>query len=275
MLWRRDAVRETIARINDAGRMRPPMPETTGLLVRAKYDIYSSIVETRGNAAAVAALEAGQRVILGLRNETSTLANRGRGLYDDRIVVMARGSNGGEPSLHEFLRASTEPTAQYDGSQRRNPTIKFRRAVGKNVFGDAELEQGRPAEGTIEMGVADHPNSPIAGTLFSLRPTAAAVRSGAGSVQRDTNHDGYFNAQDTNGIDDLDDSFKIHSGSMTNTDSAGCQTVHPQDYIAFRDAVRADAGQRIWQYVLTEIRQRPLSAWRVPMRTEAAPGLLP
>lgn len=237
---------------------------------RRQYDIYSSIVETRGDAAAITALEAGRRVILGLRKETSTLANRGRGLYDDRIVVMARGSNGAEPSSHEFLRASTEPTAQYDGNQRRNAGIVFRRAEGENVSGDSQPELGRLAEGTIEMLETTHANPRSAGTAFSLRPTPAAIGNGAGGVQRDSNHDSYFDSQDTNGTEDLNRTFKIHSGSNSNTDSAGCQTVHPQDFNAFRTATKADPAQATWQYVLTEVRPRNLAAWAIPMRMEPA-----
>ncbi len=270
MSWRREETQRAITRIQAAATQRPPMPETAGLNRFQLYDIYSSIVETRGNAAAVSALDANQRVIVGLRVETSTLANRGQGVYDDRLVVIAKGTDGGAPSVHEFTRASTEPTAQYDGNQRNNSNVTFRRAEGVNISGNHEPELGRLAEGTIEMLETTHPNPRRAGTNFSLRPTSDAVRNGADGVQRDTNHDGYFNDADVGGRVSLNNTFKIHSGSMNNTDSAGCQTLHPDDFAAFREAVSADSAQARWYYVLTETRPRTFSEWRVPMRLDPA-----
>src|SRR5690606_4517239 len=72
-----------------------------------------------------------------------------------------------------------------------------------------------------------------------------------GMVQRDTNADGYFTAVDPHGAQDLNPTFKIHSGSRNNTDSAGCQTIHPDDYRAFIDAAQSNPRQTRWQYVLT------------------------
>ena len=245
------------------------MPSTTGLGQRDLYDIYSSIVETRGNRAAIEAMENRQRIILGLRQETSTFTNRGQGVYDDRIVVLAKGDNAAPPTVEEFLRASTEPTAQYDGNQRNNKNVKFRRAEGANVSGDKEPELGRLAAGTIEMLETTHQNPGSAKTNFSLRPTRAAITGGANGVQRDTNHDGLFNALDVNGAAPLNSTFKIHSGSRTNTDSAGCQTIHPDDYARFRRAAKADTAQTTWYYVLTHTGQRMYTEWRIPMRSDA------
>ena len=240
----------TIRRVNDAGLNAPALPDTTGLSDAQKYDVYSSIVEVRGNQASQDALANGDRVILGLRNENVTTTNNGQGVYDDRMVVLARDADG-TVHVNEFNRASTEPTAQYDANQRSNPAVTFRREDSVDITGDGVGELGRIAEGTIEMFETTHRNPASAGTNFSLRPTAAAVAASADGVQRDSNHDGLFTAADPGGSVALNDTFKIHSGSRTNTDSAGCTTLHPNDYAAFRDAVTADANQNRWQYVLT------------------------
>lgn len=240
----------TIRRINEAGSHPPSMPDTANLSDQQKYDVYSSIVETRGTQASHDALEAGDRVILGLRNETNTLANKGQGVYDDRLVVLARDTDG-TMHVQEFNRTSTEPTAQYDGNQSANPDVTFRRSEGDDITGDGVPELGRLAQGTTELIETTHANPRSAGTSFSLRPSAAAVADGAGRVERDANHDGLFNADDVNGVVDLNNTFKIHSGSRTNTDSAGCTTLHPDDFGSFRSAVKADASQTRWQYVLT------------------------
>ncbi len=93
--------------------------ELVGLTEAQKYDVYASMVETRGNQNARDALGTQDSVLLGLRKETSTLASmdsngqRGTGVYDDQIAVLRKDANGGR---HWYMadRASTEPTAQYD-----------------------------------------------------------------------------------------------------------------------------------------------------------------
>lgn len=237
-----------IRQINEAGNGRPAMPDTEGLSTAQKFDVYASIVEIRGDQAARDALDGGDRVILGLRNENSSLANRGRGLYDDRIVVLSKDADG-TTHVQEFDRSSTEPTAQYDANQKKTDGIAFRRGEGQDVTGDGIPELGRLGEGTVAMLQTTHKNPSSAGTSFSLRPTQAAVAAGTDRIERDSNHDGTFDADDVR--TDLNDTFKIHSGSRTNTDSAGCTTIHPDDYSDFVSAVRGDGTQDRWQYVLT------------------------
>lgn len=244
-------VGHTLRRINDAGNNPPAMPVTTDLSDAQKFDVYSSIVETRATQAGNDALENGDRVIVGLRAENNTLDNGGTGVYNDRLVVIAKEADG-TVHVNEFNRTSTEPTAQYDANQRNNPNLTaFRRGEGIDITGDRVGELGRLAEDTVEMLETTHGNPRSAGTNFSLRPTADAVTNGTNGVQRDSNHDGLFDSTDPGGSVDLNDTFKIHSGSRTNTDSAGCTTLHPDDYTSFRNAVTADADQTRWQYVLT------------------------
>lgn len=240
--------------------------ELVGLTTAQKFDVYASIVATRGSQAASDALQNGESVLLGLRKETSTLASmgdrdsRGTGVYDDHIVVLRKQANG---ERHVFIadRASTEPTAQYDeraqpGPRRENTpyaNVAWRRSEGEDVNRDGIMDMGRLAEGTIEMAAADHPNPRLAGTTDAFRPSAEQLRAprDAHRLQRDSNGDGWFTHNDINGVQDLNRSFKIHSGSRGNTDSAGCQTIHPEDYLAFNNAARANPQQTRWQYVLT------------------------
>jgi hypothetical protein len=242
-------------RIDDAGTGRPAMPVTMGLSAEQKFDVYASIVETRGNQAARDALAKGDKVILGLRNEVSTLVNGGKGEYSDRIVVLSR--KDGVVQVEEFNRASTQPTAQYDANQKKN-VVTPRTPKGEDVTGDGIGELGRLSEGTTEMKITTHPNpSTTAGKTqfvktFALRPTPAAVRDGVGRVERDSNHDGIFDSKDIR-TNFKDDSFKIHAGSRGSTDSAGCTTIYPDDYDRFVSAVTDNSvmGQASWQYVLT------------------------
>jgi len=257
----------TLRQINEAGNNRPAMPDTKGLTTEQKFDVYSSIVQTRGNLAARKALNNGDKVILGLRNEDNSLVNKGKGLYNDRIVVLSRDPRNGTVTVEEFEHASTEPTAQYDANTRNKTTsknydpkllkemqssgAKARGAKGEDVTRDGIPELGRLSEGTVEMQKATHA-TPWAGTNFALRPTSEAVTNGANRVERDSNHDGKFDGNDVR--DNLNSEFKIHSGSKTNTDSAGCTTIHPADFKRFEAAVKGNGTQQKWQYVLSAVK---------------------
>ncbi|WP_349657190.1 XVIPCD domain-containing protein [Xanthomonas sp. 10-10] len=282
----------------------PSEDEMAALANGQKYDVYASIAQIRGNAAADQALATpGQRVILGLRQENSTLdamedsahptqrradnpatardeSRGGSGVYNDRLVVLWKDADG-TAHVVESNRANTEPTAQYDHhagntgarplgeggreNRRFDPSPGFesitrpRKIEGDDVNADGVRDLGRLHEGTIEMQRAQHPNPLLAGTMDNaLRPTQAAVAAGRGMVQRDSNADGWFDQTDVNGTQDLNDTFKIHRGSRGSTDSAGCQTIHADDYDAFLNAVQGNPEQTRWQYVLTSTTPGPV-----------------
>ena len=97
-------------------------------------------------------------------------------------------------------------------------------------------------EGTTEMRATTHPRNGHPDE-FALRPSQAAITAGAGRVERDSNGDGWFDARDTQGVQDLNDTFKIHRGSRSNTDSAGCQTIGGGEYDDFVATVRGTPGR--------------------------------
>ncbi|UYK86917.1 hypothetical protein NG827_15650 [Xanthomonas sacchari] len=269
------------------------------------YDVYASIVQVRGNDAAHDALSrANERVVLGLRQENSTLAamqdrqhsttlrednaatpnvneaQAGTGVYNDRLVVLWKDADGTRHA-QVAAKANTEPTAQYDhhaGNSGRRPRAEGgvenrtfapspgyesiaspRKIEGDDVNADGIRDLGRLRDGTIEMQMGQHPNPTRPGTMDNaLRPSQAAVAAGRGAVQRDTNADGWFDQADVNGVQDLNDTFKIHRGSGGSTDSAGCQTIHPTEYQGFIDAVQGNPAQTRWQYVLTSTTPGPV-----------------
>ena len=269
-------VAPTILRLHAAG-LPPRMPahglregetnEFLGLTAAQEYDVYASIAAVRGtNVVADELARNNNGVILGLRRETPSWASgngdgrAGTGVYDDRIVVLLRGANG-ERSVFAAHRASTEPTAQYDHHARlvgdaANPVYqgvtRHRPIQGQDVDGDGVRDLGRMADGTFELEIALHNNPASAGTDAALRPSRRAMDAGlgVGLIQRDTNGDGFFNGNDPNGVQDLNPTFKIHSGSRQNTDSAGCQTIHPDDYLGFINAVQTNQDQDFFKYVL-------------------------
>jgi len=314
----------TLQRLQQASSSPPRFPGQTqmdALSAAQQYDVYASIVQVRGNDAAHDALaRPNERVVLGLRQENSTLAamqgrdnsdtlrvdnpttpgineaHGGIGVYNDRLVVLWKDADG---SRHTQVaeKANTEPTAQYDhhaGNTGHRPRAEGgvehrtfapspgyesiarpRKIEGDDVNGDGIRDVGRLAEGTIEMRMGQHPN-PINGSMDNaLRPSQAAVAAGQGMVQRDTNADGWFDQADIRGVQDLNDTFKIHRGSYGSTDSAGCQTIHPDEYQPFIDAVQGNPGQTRWQYVLTNTTPGPVREQQrdqAPGRDAAAPA---
>lgn len=243
----------------------PSIEELQALESTQQFHVYASIVATRGNAQANDHLDIGNRVILGIRKETKTTINQGQGAYDDRIVVLWSSPDGTTGSLQ--FEATTEPSSQYDARAGFNPrpspfeTSTFRRAEGTDSNQDGVADLGRLAEGTIEMRATTHltPGGRGAGH-FALRPSRDAVASSPTGVQRDTNGDGWFDSADINGVQPLNDTFKHHMGSSTNTDSAGCQTLPRRNragddvYASYVEALRGTPGQERWHYVLTSAR---------------------
>ncbi|WJI17320.1 hypothetical protein MWN52_08815 [Pseudoxanthomonas winnipegensis] len=241
---------------------RPPrMPardETSALSQAQQHDVYGSIVAVRGDSAARDAMSTTDRVILGLRREDRTTEKNGQGVYNDRIVVLWTDDHGGKHA-REYNDATTEPTAQYDGHAKTIPAspgfgnVTTRtKTEGDDVNGDRVRDMGRLADGTTEMRATTHPYRGHPDE-FALRPSSAALTAGANRVERDSNGDGWFDARDTHGVQDLNDTFKIHRGSSRNTDSAGCQTIGGGRYDDFVQTVRATPGQDRWQYVLTSV----------------------
>lgn len=252
-------VQPMLRRLNEAARP-PRMPsaeETRDLPQAQQFDVYASIVATRGEPAATDALANHERVILGLRHEDRTTVGRGQGDYNDRIVVLWNDQQGGRHA-REFNTVTTDPTAQYDGHAKTNPrsqgfedVVTRAKTEGADVNGDRIADMGRLAEGTTEMMPAQHPYRKA--TEWAMRPSAEAIAAGANRVERDSNGDGWFDARDTHGVQDLNDTFKIHRGSRLNTDSAGCQTIGGNEYDTFVQTVRGNPDQNRWQYVLSSV----------------------
>ena len=199
------------------------LPSTEGMSQAQKYELYASYVTTYGDAQAKADLAAGKQVILGLRVDTTLGANAGKGAYDDRIIVLQAGKDGGK--VREFS-AATEPSSQYDGR------------YGGDADGDGRKELGRIAEGTVTFSKS---HSDKLGDV--LRPTEAH------DIVRDTNHDGRIGAGDKT-VKSTDGSFLFHAGGNTNTGSAGCQTMKPGDFQSFWNTL---GDQSRFNYVLVNV----------------------
>ncbi len=278
------AVIRMLDRVRTASRPpRMPVDDETEYLSQAQqYDVYASVIAVRGEAAARDALLTQDRVILGLRNEDRTTVERGKGAFNDRLVVVWRDAEG-QRHARTFLDANTEPSAQYDGHAKTRPrspgfgdVITRVKTEGDDVNEDGIRDLGRLAEGTTELLQTTHAlgqNDPE----FSLRPTPEAIAAGTRRVERDSNGDGWFDADDHNGVQQLNRTFKFHRGGDKNTYSAGCQTIRQDGYDGFVETIRGNPGQDRWQYVLTSVApgqtrevvpQRPLAPEQDPRHAQ-------
>jgi predicted chitinase len=186
-----------------------------------KYDHYKKIIEAQGGRVNDAP---GQRNLLGLRQETSTKANGGQGVYDDKMVMLWKDASGA-PRVREY-KANTDPSGRYEDR------------MGQDANGDGRLDQGRLSTGNYQYAFSSYRGGP------ALRMV------GDSQVDRDTNHDGLFNdGKKTGG----GNSMLFHVGGNNMTGSAGCQTMPPAEYDRFWRDLTKDGKTARLNYTLVNM----------------------
>jgi len=199
------------------------------------FDSYSAIFWRFGTTEARFDQRFGRLVLLALRRESSTIANRGKGSYDDLVVVMRR--TGRFRELTSFP-ICTEPGAQYSqrasGGDARYKGVKFSKADGVDINKDGIKDAGRLTEGTYQY--FEKKGGFLGDRAFQVKATQVA--------ERDTDGDGRFTQDDKSRIDPsgAGTSMYIHRGGADNvlepnTWSAGCQTIPKNRYPTFLKAV--------------------------------------
>jgi len=176
--------------------------DTSKMTEAQKYDHYKGLIEQNGGK-----FKSGpnERNIISLRTETSTKANGGQGVYDDKTAMLWTDKNGGK-HVKEY-KSNTEPSSRYEGR------------YGEDVNRDGRLDLGRMRPGSYEFRTG---SSSTLGNV--LRPTKNMT------VDRDTNHDGRFN---DGASGSAGQSMLFHAGGNSMTGSAGCQTMPPAEYARF------------------------------------------
>lgn len=240
------------ARIN-AGRAIHQLPETDGLTEPERAELYSRMFLDSTSADGRAAYQSGDRVIFGMRVETGVNANSGRGLFDDRVVVLSLREDG-SPTLHYEGAFNTESAGSYQeagpyfGVGQGNPHPE-----GVDANSDGLRDLGRLPEGTYAYAW-DHspgrgPN--VQGNYNVLRPVDPI------DVERDVNRDGWFDAQDAAAVTnpnalDSGRSVLFHRGYPNFTGSGGCQTFPNNQFAGFAAALPA-SPQAWYPYTLTRM----------------------
>ncbi len=213
-----------------------PLPNTSGLSEEFKYYFYLTYICILGQCpTAVANLQEGKRVILGLRVTTNSRTKKGAGSYDDRFVVLQ--NNGGVLTAKEF-KGNTDPSSRYEHGYKHAA-----KAYGEDANEDGVKDLGRIPAGSYDF------KKEYSGTYGNvLRPVAAIT------AERDINHDGNFDANDVAtkpSALSAGTSMLFHKGGNNMTGSAGCQTMPPETFGKFWNAL---GPQKQFRYVLVKVR---------------------
>lgn len=194
----------------------------------AKYDHYERIIERNGGSVDEAP---DQRNLLAIRRPTDTNANGGKGQYDDLAVVIWKDEQGNK-HVREY-RANTEPTAQYQDNSDHT----------RDVNGDGRGELGRLPAGHYELEA----NWSFRKWVTTCDGDTYGMLEGADvQAEYDVNRDGRFDEGVTG---DGGETMLWHQGDDDNVNSAGCQTMPPDDYRAFQEALGDDTN---FSYTLVE-----------------------
>lgn len=156
-----------------------------------------------------------QMNLIGYRHPTSTYANGGRGVYDDKLYMVWKDASG-HPHVQRFTY-NADPAQVFVGT-------------AKDVNGDGRGDLGR-----IPAGFHSFALSTRAGTGAHCLRTA----QGDFKVERDVNHDGRF---DEHRLSSGGSNFLFHEGGSTGTWSQGCQTLAPSQWQKFWSAVKHAHG---------------------------------
>ncbi len=203
------------------------LPNTSGMSEAEKYELFAAYFARFG--VKLSEMEGDRRTILGLRVTSSTKVKQGQGEYNDRIVVTWQSADGNKHT-HEFT-GNTEPSARYEGKKGSDANRDGKRDLGCLPDGLYFFEKSRSAKfGNVLRPVKD---------IF---------------VVRDVDHDGDFDAKDkaasVEALLSSGRSILFHAGGREITGSAGCQTMHPDVFKSFWNAL---GNQTRFQYVMATV----------------------
>ncbi len=203
--------------------------DTTKMTESQKFDHYKNLTELGGGTFNS---EAGARNIVGIRNPTAIDAGKldpktlnSKGVYDDTLAVLWQEKDGTK-RVEEFKKATVDPAR------------KFTETSSQDVNKDGNRDGGRLLPGFYKYEVSTRDVETKDGTKQepALRPTEDVP------VERDLNGDGFFN----DGHDDKKSgkTILIHTGYNSETGSAGCQTIHKEDWNRFLESFPEDIANK-------------------------------
>ncbi|MCA9548518.1 MAG: hypothetical protein KC933_00695 [Myxococcales bacterium] len=213
---------------------REGVPNTLGMSDVEKAEVYKPIFLANASPEAKAAYDRGEPVVLGLRHDSPIFENEGRGEFDDRFVVLTKGTTG-TPQVQEF-DASLDPNIQYGNDLRESyevagppdeplgPYAEHHSDSRLNPFDSDTIDGwGRISSGqTIRLQEGPH------GKLYP-------PPDGGYNVDVDIDGNGVFDDDAVKRIDN--NGYQMHGSAVGHTGSGGCITVPFYQWDDFRSTV--------------------------------------
>jgi hypothetical protein len=247
----------TSARIDDfiaEAQANKSLPFTGNLSDSEKAELYTRMYRPSASPDALTAFDNGEKVIFGLRNETAWNANAGRGVFDDRVVVLQRGEDG-KSVLHYEGAYNTEPAGSYDQKSPNFGVARTSTSPGsdKDVNNDHFMDAGRLignktyeyewSKGGSSYGPAMYGDNNVLRSVYSL------------NVERDVQHNGTYSydagsSADVAGKYDSGKTILFHRGYSGFTGSAGCQTFPVGGFANFAASIAPTPSQSRFFYTL-------------------------
>lgn len=209
------------------------VPNTLGMTQQEKGAVYLSRFQATASPEAKTAYERGERVVLGLRHDTPLSENDGKGVYDDRFVVLQKGSAGDVGLVKEY-RACLDPNTKYGDSMRDTFDTKSDAAVGPYATAHADNPLNPFDSNTVDAYGRITSGQTI---RFQTGPdsTLYPPPDGGYQVQGDANGDGAWNDSATRSA--KGNQYQLHHGATGHTGSGGCLTVPPSQWADFRSTI--------------------------------------
>ncbi|MDJ0681882.1 MAG: SH3 domain-containing protein [Xenococcus sp. (in: cyanobacteria)] len=201
-------------------------PASSRMSESEQHDYYRNIITSNGGSLK-------KRNLISFRKETSTKVNNWKGCYDDITVMIWKDSEGKHVCQYH---SNTEPSSQYEDSS--DPRAN-RSTMGVDANDDRRRDLGRLPEGYYEyqIGTSSKFSNPNV-----LIPTKSAM------AERDTDHSGTFEADEPRAS--AGRTMLFHQGGTTNTYSAGCQTMNPNEYEKFWHDLNSDGNPGVIGYTI-------------------------
>jgi hypothetical protein len=226
------------------------LPFTGTLDANEKAELYTRMYRESASPEAITAFDNGEKVIFGMRNETPWNANSGRGVFDDRVVVLQKTDKGN--AMHYEGAYNTEPAGSYDEASPNFGVSRTSSGPGstQDVNGDGMKDAGRLRGGETYIykwsstkpsyGPAIYGNNNVLRSTESIR------------VERDVEHNGTYSYSADPKVTAYDSgqTFLFHRGYNNFTGSAGCQTFPVGGFANFAATIAPTPAQNRFFYTL-------------------------
>jgi hypothetical protein len=175
--------------------------------------------------------------VLAIRTFTPVKRENANGVFDDVIMVAWSSGYKGSRLMMRSFGANTDPSYQY--MHGRDKKVRLDKSnEGQDADGDGLKDLGMLPVGAYEYysDLRKAGNKDLGNVFMPVQDKTNKPRGNR--VQRDINHDGYFDWKDEWSVKNNDAMYEeytmyIHKAGTNNTWSAGCQSIRAEDFKEF------------------------------------------